>query len=122
MAAIKSAAVAAVFAALSASPVAWADPDADVPTGPNDPRCATMPEAVQCQGSPYAPPPPPALTPIPTGPLDPKCMQMPAVAACLGSPYVPQPPPPPVPMAPPMGAGMPGMPGMPGMLGMPETG
>ena len=111
----------AVFFALAAAPIAGADPDPGVPTGPDDPRCATMPEAIQCQGGPYAPPTGPALPPVPTGPLDPQCMQMPASAACVGSPYLPQsvhPPPPPMepPMAPPIGGGMPGMPGMPGHI------
>jgi hypothetical protein len=103
----------AVFVALAAAPIAGADPDSGVPTGPDDPRCATIPEAIQCQGSPYAPPTAPTLPPVPTGPLDTQCMQMPASAACVGSPYLPQsaPPPPPAPMAPPIGGGMPGMPG-----------
>ena len=108
----------AVIAALTlaTSPIAGADPG--VPTGPDDPRCATMPEAVQCQGSIYLPPTAPALPPQPTGPLDTQCMQMPASAACVGSPYLPPsaPPPPPAPMPPPMGGGMPGMPGMPGAI------
>lgn len=110
------AAGAVISSTLLAGPSAWADPDPDTPTGPNDPRCATMPQVAQCLGSPYAPPTaPPALPPVPTGPLDPQCMQMPASAACVGSPYLPPPPAPPMPMPmpmePPMGGGMPGMPG-----------
>ncbi|RZT14274.1 hypothetical protein EV589_4993 [Mycobacterium sp. BK558] len=79
----------------------------DVPTGPNDPACVTMPTVAQCQGGPYAlptpAPPPPALPASPTGPLDPSCMSNPADAACMGSPYLPPPPPaapPPPAMAP----------------------
>jgi hypothetical protein len=131
MAAMKAIAVAAVFFAMTAGPVAGADPDSTMPSGPEDPLCATMSWAPQCAGSPYAPltappipapPPPPAPPALPAGPLDPQCMQMPADAACTGSPYVPQPPPPPppmephMPMEPPMGGGMAEMPGMPGHI------
>jgi len=112
---MKRIAVAAVVFVLTAAPVAGADPDPNMPTGPNDPRCATMPWVAQCVGSPFAPPTPPPPPALPTGPLDPQCMQMPADAACTGSPYVP-PPPPPMPMEPPMGGGMSDMPGMPGHI------
>jgi hypothetical protein len=115
--------VAVVALALSACPVAGADPDnSDMPTGPLDPRCQQYPTDAVCQGGPYAlppPPPPPPAPAFPTGPLDPQCMQMPADAACVGSPYVPQPPPaPPVePVEPHMDSGMPAMPAMPTMPG-----
>jgi hypothetical protein len=123
MAATKTIAVAAVLFALTTAPVAGADPDPSMPTGPLDPRCVQFPTDAVCQGGPYALPLPPAAPPppaVPTGPLDPQCMQMPADAACVGSPYVPQPPPPPppppMPMEPPMGGGMSEMPGMPGHI------
>src|ERR1700727_1891678 len=74
----------------------------DLPTGPLDPTCATMPGYAACAGGPYwqAPPAPPGP---PTGPLDAQCATMPADAGCMGSPFLPQPPPPPQEMAgPPM--------------------
>lgn len=63
-------AVGAVLLALVIAPVASADPDPDMPTGPLDPRCAQFPTDAVCQGGPYAlpsPPPPPAppVVPIP---------------------------------------------------------
>ncbi|MBX7431463.1 hypothetical protein JDV09_04965 [Mycobacterium sp. Y57] len=97
----------AVAAALLATAVSGATMSAGtalgVPTGPDDPECATMPEAVQCQGGPYSPP-------APTGPADTRCISMPTDPVCAGGPYtIPSPPPPPPP--PPPMAGMPGMPG-----------
>jgi hypothetical protein len=83
---------------------------ADLPTGPDDPRCLQNPGYAACQGGPYwvGPPAPPAPPGPPTGPLDPQCMSNPADAACVGSPFLPPappiapPPPPPVePIAPP---------------------
>src|ERR1700742_4605943 len=67
----------------------------DLPTSPNDPKCATMSWYAACQGGPFAPQPPPAAPAgAPTGPLDPQCAAMAAEAACLGSPVLPPPPPP----------------------------
>lgn len=108
-------AVGAVFLALVIAPVASADPDPDMPTGPLDPRCQQFPTDAVCQGGPYALPSPP---PLPTGPLDPQCMQMPGDAACMGSPFVPQSPPPAPPVVPiPPRMDMPAMPENPGMPG-----
>jgi hypothetical protein len=110
-----------------AAPLGLGVPLDDLPTGPLDPRCATMPGYAACAGGPYwqGPPAPPAPPGLPTGPLDPQCATMPADAACVGSPYLPPPPPqlaeppmpPPIappPIAPPpiepphIGGGMPG--------------
>jgi hypothetical protein len=82
---------------------------ADLPTGPDDPRCLQNPGYAACQGGPYwvGPPAPPAPPGPPTGPLDPQCMSNPADAACVGSPFLPPappiapPPPPPVEPIPP---------------------
>src|ERR1700722_14466283 len=55
---------------------------ADLPTGPDDPRCLQNLGYAACQGGPYwvRPPRPPAP---PTGPLDPQCRSNPADAACV---------------------------------------
>lgn len=99
--------VAVAFIGMAAPAVAYATPG--VPTGPDDPACAAMPEAVQCQGGPYD---------SPTGPLDPQCISTPTDAMCAGGPYaIPTPTQHPAPLLPPapMDGGMPGMAGMPGM-------
>lgn len=98
----KTVAAVALYAMAWAGVAAPASAD-DLPTGPNDPQCATMSWYAACQGGPFAPHPAPAPAGAPTGPLDPQCATMPADAACLGSPYVPQPPPPPVQPVQPLG-------------------
>ncbi len=98
-----------------AAPFSLDDPSPSLPTNPDDPRCAAMPEVAQCQGGPFA---------LPTGPLDPQCISMPTDAACAGGPYaIPSPtPPPPPPIAPPLIAPPPiaapeaSMPGRPGAI------
>jgi hypothetical protein len=64
----------------------------DVPTGPNDPACATMPWFAACLGGPYAanvgaPNVPNPQHPAPTGPSDPLCQSMPGDGVCAGGPY-----------------------------------
>ncbi|WP_156942828.1 hypothetical protein [Mycobacterium genavense] len=99
---------------------------ADLPTGPDDPRCLQNPGYAACVGGPYwvgppTAPTPPGLPESPTGPLDPQCLSNPADAACVGSPFLPPtpsvipPPPPPPPIAPPIDTG-PAMGGMPGHI------
>ena len=121
------------LASVRGTPALLDDPDPNVPTGPNDPRCATMPWFAPCQGGPFAPavgnnlpnpqPPPAGLqnpqapgVPVPTSPTDPMCASMPGFGVCQGGPFAPptNPPgsPPGVPGAPPPAApaGAPGGP------------
>lgn len=95
-------AVIALIGLAASVPVpAWAtlarqdDPDSGVPSGPDDPRCISMPFEPQCQGGPYAAPS------APTSPADPTCATMPADPICAGGPYA-IPTPPPQPVAPPV--------------------
>src|SRR5689334_16001948 len=65
------------FAAISGKSAFVNDPDPGLPTGPDDPRCATMSWAAECQGGPYAGPASPFSPGGPTGPADTKCISMP---------------------------------------------
>lgn len=65
------------FASVRGTPTLLDDPDPNVPTGPDDPRCAAMPWFAPCQGGPFAPPagnnlsnpqPPPTGLPNPEAP------------------------------------------------------
>jgi hypothetical protein len=112
---------------LRGRPALLDDPDPNVPTGPDDPKCAAMPWFAPCQGGPFAPPagnnlanpqPPPAGlqnpqapgVQVPTSPTDPMCASMPGYGVCQGGPFAPpinpagsppgEPGPPPPPAAP----------------------
>jgi hypothetical protein len=105
------------FAAQRDTPVLLDDPDPGTPSSPDDPRCATMPWAVQCQGGPFAgfPPAPPTG---PSGPADPKCVSQPDNPVCAGGPFAPSAPAPPLAGGPGDVGGIPGDPGgMPGDVG-----
>lgn len=80
------------MAAIGAAVPAYADdPDPDLPSGPNDPRCIGLPGYAMCQGGPFAQPAAPSA---PTSPSDPVCATMPGDGACAGGPYaIPMPDP-----------------------------
>jgi hypothetical protein len=83
------------FAGMSRTPAPLDPPDPNLPTNPNDPRCAgAFSSLAQCQGGPFA------AGGAPTGPADPQCITMPADPVCAGGPYalpapaaIPSPPP-----------------------------
>ena len=84
------------FAGVPGTPALLDDPNPGVPTNPDDPLCATMPLAAQCQGGPYA------QSANPTSPTSTACISNPSDPVCAGGPYAPpQPPPPPAGTPPP---------------------
>jgi hypothetical protein len=68
----------------------------DLPTGPLDPKCATMPADAACVGSPFVPPPPPPPQAMAGPPMPPPMTPPP-----IEPPHIDTPPPD-------MGGGMPG--------------